>query len=92
MNKSALEQQQQQQQQQNIMSSSQISETTDDSGDDSKDISNGMFGKARDRTTFKGVFGKMVGSFSKWGISCMLLVGWILSVLSAAFYRSPQQG
>ncbi|KAJ8663807.1 hypothetical protein O0I10_000081 [Lichtheimia ornata] len=62
MNKSALEQQQQQQQ--NIMSSSQISETTDDSGDDAKDLSNGMFGKARDRTTFKGVFGKMVGSFN----------------------------
>lgn len=81
MNKSTFDQSQQQQQQ-NIMSSSQISETTDDSGDDSKDLSNGMFGKARDRTTFKGVFGKMVGSFSKWwSISCMRLVGWILSVL-----------
>ncbi|KAI9316787.1 kinase-like domain-containing protein [Dichotomocladium elegans] len=43
---------------------SQISETTDDSAEDTKDTSNGMLGKPRDRTTFKGVFGKMVGSFN----------------------------
>ncbi|KAI8144908.1 kinase-like domain-containing protein [Fennellomyces sp. T-0311] len=50
------------------LSNSQISEASDDSAEeimkDLSNLSNAGFGKARDRTTFKGVFGKMVGSFN----------------------------
>lgn len=58
------QQQQQQQQQSATMSNSQISDPSDDSLEELKDAANGSLGKARDRTTFKGVFGKMVGSFN----------------------------
>jgi p21-activated kinase 1 len=43
---------------------------SDDSGQSTpqfsppKDLSTGAFGKARDRSTFKGVFDKFVGSFN----------------------------
>ena len=61
------------------LGNSQISETSDDSVEDiMKDLSNIQgLGKARDRTTFKGVFGKMVGSFNgKYSFFFILYLCW----------------